>query len=141
MGESQQSRQADYVLPPRAGLIGAVAVTTSAGSQQMTLLDNQAKDPTNADALQVGPLGCYVSFTADGGDVYVVFGPTQASVTGANAPVIATTGVNVAGVAYKLKQDVEKPLLLTTQDVWMGYIGSASCTLRFYRSSPFSQAC
>lgn len=139
--ESEQTRQLNFELPPRAGLIGAVALSAVAGSQNLALLDNQAVNLASADALQIGPLGCDVTFIADGTDAYVVFGPTSASVTAGNAPVAATTGVNAAGVAMKFPNNVKVRLKLTAIDQWIGFVGAATGTLRFYRSSPYAPAC
>jgi hypothetical protein len=47
--------------------------------------------------LKFGVAGNCLTIFPDGADLYVMFGPTQASVTGANAPVIATVGTKTAG--------------------------------------------
>lgn len=139
--ESEQTRQVNFVLPPRAGKIGVVATSTSAGSVNLATLDNQAVDISTADTTQTGTQDCYVTFVADGQDAYVNFGPAQANVTGANAPVIATTGVNAASGAFKLPANVPSHFRITASDIWMGYIAGAAGTLRFYRSSPYPKAC
>lgn len=139
--ESEQTRQVNFPLPPRAGKIGVVATSTTAGSVNLATLDNQAVDISTADTTQAGVQDCLVTFIADAQDAYVIFGPSQASVTGGNAPVIATTGVNVAGAAMKIPQNMPTRLRITASDIWMGYIAGAAGTLRFYRSSPYPKAC
>jgi hypothetical protein len=142
MGESEQTRQADFVVCPRASLIASLAVSNVAASQDLSLIDSQAKDPSDADKLGLGLIGCYVTFLADGGDVYIITGPSQASVTAGNVPVVATNGVNAVGVCWKLPANIPTPYKVTAQDRWLGYI-SASGTpqLRIQRSSPYPQAC
>ncbi|MBV9311546.1 MAG: hypothetical protein JOZ73_11975 [Solirubrobacterales bacterium] len=72
----------------------ALAVTTTAG-----VIDLAANMPISpaTDPRETAPFGHYISLVAEGGDVYVLFGPTNASVTGANVPNPATTGSAQAG--------------------------------------------
>lgn len=50
-------------------------------------------------SLRQNVLGCFITLQAETVDAYVVFGPTAASVSGANAPVATTTSIiSAAGV-------------------------------------------
>jgi hypothetical protein len=141
MGD-QQTRQANLVLPPRAGLIASYAASATAASANLALLDNQAVNLSSADTLSIGPQGCYVTLYADGGKIYIVLGASQAAVTGGNVPVIATNGVNAAGVCWPIPADTPFPVLLEAGvDLWVGFISAAAAQLRVYRSSPYPQAC
>jgi hypothetical protein len=140
-GQTEATRQSDFITPPRAGQIAAIAVTSTAGSQDLRLCGQQTVSMANANqqAAQATPglPGHYATFEADGGDIYVLFGPTLASVTGGNVPVIATTGVNAAGACFKIPsgQNIQCKLEVTT-DLFIGFITSATATLRIAQSSP-----
>jgi len=118
------NEMADYVTPPKISEIRCVAVTATSAA---TRLDN--------DAILQGKGRCYVSFTADGADVYLQFGPNS-SITANSA---ATTGNNRTYVIYN---GTEKHFVLNSADAQQAYVaaatangGSQTATLRFYRSS------
>jgi hypothetical protein len=135
------SRQADTYIPPRGGLIACLAVTTSASSQDLRLIDNQTVKQSSSATLQAGITGCFVDFYADGTDVYLIFGSTSAQVTSGNAPVATTTGVNTAGVAFHLPSGQSHSWYLEKgTDNFIGFVGAGSGYLRIARSSPFPQA-
>jgi hypothetical protein len=135
------TRQADTYTPPRSLLIANLAVSTSAGSQDLSAIDNQTVNLSKANATQIGIVGCYVDFFADGTDVGVVFGSTSASVTTTNAPVFATTGVNTAGVCWRIPAGAKATWYLQAGvDLFVGFVGAGSGFLRIARSSPFPKA-
>ena len=109
------------------------------GSQSLLLMGNQTKSLAQANTLKTGATGFYVSFEADTVDAGIVFGPTQASVTSGNAPVLATTGVNAAGACARIfaGQPPQRYQLQAGLDLWFGYVGSAAGpgTLRVWVSS------
>jgi hypothetical protein len=149
MGETEATRQYHFETPPRAGFLASLAVTNAAASQDLRLIGNQTGNMAQTNqALPTGLPGHRVELFADGGDVYVIFGPTAASVSAGNAPVIATNGVNVAGVCmkiptgtrvkYKLEpspQGPNAPAIPTTGDNFVGYITTATAQLRIAQVS------
>lgn len=108
---------------------------------------------SNGKALNPNPLGHYVTLENDGANpVFVVFGPTQASVSGANAPVAATTGTNVVGLCRQIPSGTAIRVKLPVGDMansggggigadspcrWLAYVCAATqtATLRVYQSS------
>ena len=97
MGQTEATRQSDWLLPACVDASGnpncvAVSVTTSAAALDLT---TRPVPPGFYDAhiaaVEPNPLGHYVNFQAQGGDVYLIFGPTFASVTAGNVPVPGTT--------------------------------------------------
>jgi hypothetical protein len=114
-GQEEATRQSDWILPPTvaggapglaAGVsnVAAIATSTTVAVLDLTTLPGfppppaatgQSKQATeNPNAI-----GHYIDLTAETADAYFIFGPTLASVTGANAPVAATTStVNGSGV-------------------------------------------
>lgn len=139
-GESQQTRQLNFVGPPRAGLISTFAVTTTAGVIDLSKLDNQTKNLGQPKTMTVGANGTYVSFFADGGDVYINVGETNASVSGANAPLpTATAGINIAQGCWKIPSGTTFRIICVSgdhPDQFVGYVTATStATLRVYRSS------
>jgi hypothetical protein len=139
VGESRATVQYHFQTPPRAGQCANLSVTNAAANTDLRTLGVQTPDISQSN---VGPIvgapGHFATFEADGSDIYVIFGPTAASVSGGNAPVIATTGVNVAGVCFKVT--VGNPLRVKLEagvDNFVGYIASAAgpFNLRVYISS------
>lgn len=136
-GATAPSRLFEYVMPPRAGQLTSVAVSAVAGSLDMRQLGNQTVDTKQQITSTVGLPGRYVTFFADGADVYVTFGPTNASVTGANAPVAATNGINGVGVGSKIPSGQNRRWLLAVgTDLFIGFVASAAGQLRIEPSSP-----
>lgn len=147
------------VQPPRTGLIGVYAVTTSPAVVNMTtgtgiftsaslafpqtLPDQGSQSPT----LNAGPaagtfespkgfIGQWVDIFADGSDVGYVFGPTNASVSGGNAPVLATTGnPGTAGACMRITSGTAKTYYIKPDDAFMGYVGAGTGNLRIAISS------
>lgn len=96
-GQSEATRQSDFITPACARASDsksnqyALAATVTAVTIDMASLLGLPVDWGNTQAADnPNPLGHYVDLTAEGGDVYVIFGPTQASVEGANVPNPAT---------------------------------------------------
>lgn len=93
----EQTRQVDWVLPPVVDSSGnpnsvAISVTGTAGAADLSSMPYPAGLYDVSTTAQLpNPLGHYVSFAAQTADIFVMFGPTFASVTGANKPVAATT--------------------------------------------------
>ncbi len=128
----------DTILGPRAGTVACFAVTTSAASQDIRALAPSGRDGAAAGWAGVASEGRFFEFHADGADVYFILGQgtTNAGVTGANAPVIATTGVSGAGIPKKLVKDQPQSFyLIPGVDNWIGFIGSAAGYLRITPSS------
>ena len=132
-----QTNLSDYILPPRAGFLTAITVSVAAGSQDLRLCGIQLFNSSNTANSKPGFQGKYITLFADGADVGVIFGQTLASVTGANAPVLATTGVDVAGVCWRIANGGKESYLIAAgYDVFIGFVGSAGGVLRIAASSP-----
>lgn len=145
------ARKTLAVTPPRAfasagapGQAAAFAVSGTAtyidlskGISQAALnLAQSGQDPKS-------PTRNCVTVVADV-DLGVIFGSTAASVSGANAPALATVGTlssgaytGAAGTAFYIPAKTPMRFLLQPGvDLVMGVVGSASGTCRLYQSSP-----
>lgn len=148
-------RKANFVSPPRVngttGNVAAITVSAVASSLDLRTLSRGAsatQGQYNSAQTQQGFQGAmdqYITILADGADLYVVFGPSQASVTGANAPVAATVGsvsgagayTDAAGTAWKIPNGQSLRVMpQLNQDAFMGFVGSAAGTMRLFQSSP-----
>lgn len=96
-GQFEATRQSDYIAPVCArGIDGkssgcAFAASTTAVTVDMTTVPGLPLEWGNTQAADnPNPLGHYVDLTAEGGDIYVIFGPTFGSVEGGNVPNPAT---------------------------------------------------
>lgn len=143
-GQSEGTVQSDFIRAPVAGKIACKAVSAVADASGLDLATvgdvgssnfGTNNRPTLTDGTGPGCVGHYASFYADGADVYVIFGATQAAVTGANVPVIATNGVNATGVAWKIAKDTFQPFKINPDTRWVGFIGSGAGQLRIAKSS------
>jgi hypothetical protein len=98
MGQTDATRQSDWILPMMVDANGnpngvAIAVTAAVTGVDLTTVPGLPASfaGTPGATQDPNPLGHYLRVTAQGGDVFLVFGPNYASVTGANAPAPATT--------------------------------------------------
>jgi hypothetical protein len=73
-----------------------------------------------------GLLGRIVRFRAVTATVGFITGPTQASVTGSNAPSLTATGVNGTGCCDQLAPGEWVDLNISISTRWIGFIGSGS---------------
>jgi hypothetical protein len=151
-GQSIQTMQADFYSPPRASgqlLVGGVAaIVTSAAAAVLDLrtVNPQVYSAGTADGgLTLGPVGQYLTIFADTTDVGLVFGATLASVTGANAPALATVGtVNASGVysdvvkcCFRIATGQSLRVLLQKEhDIFMGFVSTGAGIIRLFQSNP-----
>lgn len=146
------SRKNDFTSPPRPfvaaggpGQVSCFAISATAavldltqgfsmGAPNLTVSGQSPKTPTRN----------YLTLIADA-DVGVIFGPTLASVTGANVPAIATVGtVNASGVysgvvktAWVVKANSPARFLMQPGvDMFLGIVATGAATARVYQSSP-----
>jgi hypothetical protein len=88
---------------------------------------------------QRGYLQTWIEVSVDpgGGNVGMVAGPTSASVSSANAPVIATTGVpGTAGNCYVMGAGLPGERFFVGPDErFLGVVSSGTSTLRIHQSS------
>lgn len=144
------SRKAAFVSAPRAfqaagppGQVAALSVSTTAGA--VSLLPGIAQAAVNRvtgdDPKQV--TRNFVTIECDV-DLGVIFGPTLASVTTTNVPVIATVGslvanvyTGAAGTCFVLyaKQPLRILLQDSGMDIFMGFVASGAGIMRLYQSS------
>jgi len=133
---STEELQAANIIPPRAGQLYAVAVSTTPGSVDMSTIGPTVTNMGASGTSSTGCLNRYVTIFAEGGDLYVVTGPSSASVTGANAPVAATNGKNAAGVAWKIASGTYQSFRFTGgYDNWLGFVASGAGQMRVAPSS------
>jgi len=146
------SRKADFQSPPRAyhangpeGQVAALAVSATAIAVDLT----QGFSQGPYDGTKGGyrgpetPTQNYLAIISDV-DVGVIFGPTLASISGGNAPAIATTGslssnayVGAAGTCFVIPAGtLMKFLLQPTLDKFVGIVGSEAGVVRLYQASP-----
>jgi hypothetical protein len=154
---------------PLVGQVVAFAVTTAPAFLNLASLlqptFNQASAQTAIVSGILGQDGNYVTIWSDtGADLGIIFGVTQASVTGGNAPVLATVGTVAAGVytpaagtCWRIPagtsarfhlQPPQGPFgvqsftggagegVQAAGDLFMGYVGSAAGVCRLYQSNP-----
>jgi hypothetical protein len=130
------------------GLVAAFANTGTAGYLNLGLLFAVPPNQSNAWAQQgadqgPGVVGSYITILADTVDAGVIFGPTAASVSGANAPALASVGTVSAGVytisgteCWRIPVNTSiRVALQQSVDLFMGYVGGTSGILRVYQSS------
>jgi hypothetical protein len=135
-GQTEATRQADFIYPPLAGYCYAVVTSSTAASVDLATIGPQvATNPSPIGGVTQQPgglVGHYAHFFVDGSaSVYAVFGSTSASVTGANVPVTSSTGTNLAGVCFPIPAGVIAPFKITPATRYMGFIStSAAPTLR-----------
>jgi hypothetical protein len=150
-------RQALVTTPPRVaaqiGQAGAVTVSATAGVLSLAAYSQQPEggagtaQTIGANSLQFGVTWSELSIYALTASLGIVFGPTIASVTGANAPAIATVGtLNGSGiytppassipVAWPIAAGTwQRFLIQGTQDLFMGFVASGAGTMYWYQSS------
>jgi hypothetical protein len=144
------SRKQQFQSAPRAQSANGppgqvVAITVSATPAVINLQTGVSQAAFNRqtgdDPKQV--IRNYVTIECDV-DLAIVFGPTLASVTTTNVPVIATVGtVNASGVyspaagtAFVIYAKLPTRVLLQDQvDLFMGFVASGAGTMRLYQSS------
>lgn len=113
---------------PQAGM--APQALTSAASPSVDAGLGQAN---------TGWLGHWIDITVDagGGDLGYNAGPTTGSVSGANAPVLATTGaMGTAGTCLRIAAGTFRTYYATFNERFLGVVSSAgNCTVRIALSS------
>jgi hypothetical protein len=137
--------------PPRAaqlalpGGVVPIAVTTSPGFLAFASIFPQVPAASSFGQQIFGVQGQRIILYADASDIGIITGAQIADVTGANAPVFATvatvngtTGVvsGVAGSCWRIltSQTLEFEVN-PSQDFYLGFVGSASGTLRIFQCS------
>jgi hypothetical protein len=160
MPDGTEIRNAAKRTAPYAGAITVLVTSTGAGSidlstigLQQPIADNQGA-PTLDGGGQTGPgpdivapvqssrnvdqqglLGRYVYLRAVTSTVGFICGPTQALVTSANAPVLATTGSNTAGCCDRLIPEEWQEMWISGSTRWLGYVATGAGTLIIRASS------
>ncbi len=144
------SRKGDFQSPPRAfqangpeGQAAVLAVSTSAIAVDLTQGFSQAAYDKTKNANPASLVSNYLAIIADV-DVGVIFGPTLASISSGNAPVIATTGTltgntytGAAGTCFVIPANSGiKFLLQSGLDKFVGILGASSGKVRMYQISP-----
>lgn len=127
-----------------SGLPGGIGPTTAMSAQQTnpaipTAPSSALSGPTTSVQPLINPpgfVGHWVKLVADGADVGFITGPTSASVSGANAPTLATTGgATVAGTCDRIFAGTTWQFLVKGDDRYLGVVGSAGGSLRIVQTS------
>jgi hypothetical protein len=99
VGQTEPTRQSDEILPPILGSIGALTI----GSGALVIVDFTTYPQTAAlpqttvkGSDQQNPLGQYLTFIADGGQIYCAFASTAAALASCTVATVWT--VSAAGV-------------------------------------------
>jgi hypothetical protein len=155
---SLSSGQAPYTPTANTGpgLIAVIATSTVAAALDLTQLFAPPYNSSQGSQQSPGLPGNMISIFADTTDVGLLFGPTLASVTGANVPALAAAGtVNASGI-YTLSGKecwriatgtLQRFLLGATQkkaadgtvfggDNFLGFVSTGAGLIRVFQSSP-----
>ncbi len=143
------SRKSAFVSAPRAyqalgppGQVLSITVSTVADYFALSAGLSQAVADPQIGADPKSLIRNFVTIQCDV-DLGIIFAPTAALVTGANVPAIATVGTLSGGVytpAAKTchllyARQPSRFLLQAGVDLFFGFVGSASGTMRLYQSS------
>ena len=162
MSQSEQTRQSDFIEPPMNPGILCLSVSTAAATFDVTgMAGSPGNQVVTGDVSQVGgknvnPIGHYVTLQADGGDVYIAFGATTASLSAVattavttianNALATSNTGNGVVKIPSGTERAFKLPLGSNPSTTPWGassparYLAfltaSGTATLRIWQSSP-----
>ena len=157
MTESLVAKQSFFVTPPRSsgsavaasvGEVVSFATSTSATYVNLAALLQQTTTPTTPSQQSAGVTGNFITVYALSSDMYVILGPTAASVSGANVPVVPTVSSGIgslsagaytraAGTAFPIKSGTALRFFLQHGvDKFMGLVASGTGTCVMYQSSP-----
>lgn len=126
MGQTLATRLSDYILPPRKGLLSAIAVTSTSAPYEMATYGQTAY----ASGANYEPH--YWNFQADGNDVYIAFSTATLTVDNTAAGALAAT------ICAKIPNGTTLQCMLNpASDIWFAIkTASGTATLRIWRSSP-----
>lgn len=128
------TRQADFVLCPRASQIGRYATSTVAASADIRLIGPQTRSLSTVGQYSVGGPGCFIRVTATGADCWVAFAATAAELTSIDA---TTAGVNAASGAVCITAGTYQDYRPEDIDNFIGYVtGSGTGLLTVHIASP-----
>ncbi len=129
-GQTEATRQSDYITPPRKGSISVVAVTSTSSATTMATYGQTAWGDGTANGPSYG--SHYWSFQADGGDVYIAFDDLTLTVDN------TATGALAATACIKIPVNTTLQVKLNpATDVFIAVkTASGTATLRIWQSSP-----
>lgn len=147
------NRKADFQSAPRAyqasgpeGQAAALAVSGTAIAVDLTQGFSQAPYDGTKGPKATGPTSPTQNFLTLSADVNIgiIFGPTLASISGLNAPALATTGTltsnvytGAAGTCFVIPANQGMRFLLQKGlDNFVGIVGASAGVVRLYQSSP-----
>lgn len=122
-------------MPPIVGEVFVKAISGSADSVDITTIGPQPGAASKGGIEQDGGADKFIYIYADGADVGYYFGPSQAAVTGGNAPALATNGLNAAGCCARILSGQRHRVRPTAKNNWMGFVGSGAGQIRITVSS------
>lgn len=145
------SRKSDFQSVPRAFQangpecqVAVLAVSATAITLDLTKGFSQAAyTGTQGPTGPTSPVTNFLTIVSDV-DIGIVFGPTNASVSSANAPVIATNGTltgatytGAAGTCFVIKANSQPTRFLPQAglDNFLAIVGSGAGKVRIYQSS------
>lgn len=160
-GGSEASRKGDEIRLPRTGTIlvqsvtaaavidlgaamAAIGASTTFETQMPPLGTAGFANATSAPGTTTAPtppnpggaVGRWIDIFADGADLGYISGPTSASVSGGNAPVLATTGnAGTAGNCARLLNGTFRTYFVLPDDKFLGVVSPGTCVVRISLSS------
>lgn len=128
MGQTEATRQSDYIVPPRKALVSVVSVTSTSAATTMATYGQTAY--TAGSTVSYG--SHYWNFQADGADVYIAFDTATLTVDD------TATGALAATTCAKIPRDTTLQVKLNpANDVYVAYkTASGTAKLRIWQSSP-----
>ena len=154
--ESLQAKQSFVITPPRSsssasgasvGEVVTFAVSSSAGYIQLDSLLQQTVTPMTPTQQKSGVTSNDITIAAETATLYIIFGPTAASVSGAHPPVVPTvvTGIGTlssgaytraTGTAWPIPAGTAQRFYLQSGvDKFMGFVASGNGYAALYQSS------
>jgi hypothetical protein len=127
-GQTEATRQSDYITPPRKGGISVVAVTSTSAATTMATYGQVTY--TAGTTISYG--SHYWNFQADGNDVYIAFSNATLTVDD------TATGALAATLCAKIPNGTTLQVKLSpATDVYIGVkTASGTANLRIWQSSP-----
>lgn len=108
---------------PKGGSQSVANSTSGGGTVQAITVNNPE-----------GFIGKWIDIYADAQDIGIIAGPTQASVTSGNAPVLANNDGS-AGTCFRIAAGTYRSYYVDPDRRWLGYVGAGNGQMRIAPSS------
>lgn len=138
----EATRMSDFIKLPNSeeGAVKVVSAVADANGLDLRTIGDTVANSAQQGQEGLGVVGHYITIQADGADIWIKSGKTQADVTGANAPSPTATGVGIigtpiAGASFKIPKETERSFYPTPDHPWLGFIGSGGGYIRIFKTS------